>query len=45
MEDKEKEVQHALRHHFSDKKFSSKVNLSHADYKEDVSPYISRYNQ
>jgi len=45
MEDKEKEVQHALRQHFSAKKFGSKVKLAHADYREDVSPYKSRYNQ
>ncbi len=44
MEDKEKEVHHTLRQHFSDQKFSSKVKITYADQKEEVAPYKSRYN-
>ena len=44
MEDKEKEVHHTLRQHFSDRKFSSKVQISYADKKEDVETYKSRFN-
>jgi hypothetical protein len=43
MEDKEKEVQHTLRQHFSDKKFNSKVRLVYADRHEEVEAYKSRF--
>ena len=44
MEDKEKEVHHKLRHHFSDRKFSSKVTIEYADEREEIEPYKSRYH-
>jgi hypothetical protein len=44
MEEREKEVHHKLRHHFSDRKFSSKVKIEYADEKHEVEPYKSRYN-
>lgn len=44
MEEKEKEVHHTLRQHFSDKKFSSRVSIKYADHREEVEPYKSRYS-
>lgn len=43
MEDKESEVHHTLRQHFSDRKFSSKVKIEYANDREVVEPYKSRY--
>ena len=44
MEEKEQEVHHKLRQHFSDKKFTSHVSISYADQREDVEKYKSRYS-
>ena len=44
MQEKEKEVHHTLRHHYGDKKFSSRVSIKYADEREEVEPYKSRYS-
>lgn len=44
MDEKEKEVYHKLRHHFSDRKFSSSVTLTYAEGRELIEAFKPRFS-